>query len=238
MAMADDSRISDLRRFYELLDMLEARCGGAKFLRDCSGRQLWPHRGVYFFYENGEYRTDTGTGPRVVRVGTHALTEKSRTTLWGRLSQHKGEARTGSGNRRGSIFRLLIGQALIRKRKYEYPTWGRGQNAPSDVRGAEKKLEQEVSDFIRQMPFLWLAVEDDPGPDSERGYIERNAIALLSNYGKPILDQPSSGWLGLSSDRQRVRNSGLWNQNHVEEFYDPAFLDAMEHLISRTMKAA
>ena len=29
-----------------------------------------------------------------------------------------------------------------------------------------------------------------------RGYIERNAIALLSNYGKPAIDPPSPGWLG------------------------------------------
>ena len=35
------------------------------------------------------------------------------------------------------------------------------------------------------MPFLWLEVPDPPGPDSLRGYIERNAIVLLSNY--PLL---------------------------------------------------
>jgi hypothetical protein len=33
----------------------------------------WPRRGVYFFFENGEMRSETGTGPRVVRVGTHAM---------------------------------------------------------------------------------------------------------------------------------------------------------------------
>jgi hypothetical protein len=32
------------------------------------------------------------------------------------------------------------------------------------------------------MPFLWLAADDDPGPSSQRAYIERNAIALLSKF--------------------------------------------------------
>ena len=80
------------------------------------------------------------------------------------------------------------------------------------------------------MPFLWLEIDDEPGPDSLRGYIERNAIALLSNYGKEPLDPPSGEWLGRLCDRERVRNSGLWNQNHVEERYDPAFLDTLERL--------
>jgi hypothetical protein len=38
---------------------------------------------------------------------------------------------------------------------------------------------------------LWLSVDDEPGPQSLRGCIERNAIALLSNYGKLPIDPPS-----------------------------------------------
>jgi hypothetical protein len=88
------------------------------------------------------------------------------------------------------------------------------------------------------MRFLWLAIEDEAGPDSRRGYIERNSIALLSHYNKPALDPPSQGWLGHHSDRERVRKSGLWNQNHVEEAYDPAFLDALDRLVSDVRRAA
>ena len=43
-------------------------------------------------------------------------------------------------------------------------------------------LKGKVSDIIREMPFLWLEVDDPPGRDSLRGYIESNSIALLSNY--------------------------------------------------------
>lgn len=86
------------------------------------------------------------------------------------------------------------------------------------------------------MPFLWLAVLDAPGPDSLRGYIERNAIALLSNSGKQLLDPPSEDWLGHRCNRPLVRHSGLWNQKHVDEAYDPAFLDTLADLINQMKK--
>jgi hypothetical protein len=83
------------------------------------------------------------------------------------------------------------------------------------------------------MPFLWLGVDDAAHPESARGLIERNAIALLSNYEKPPIDAPSVNWRGLKSDRERVRASGLWNNRHVDEAYDPAFLDQMSALAER-----
>ena len=67
------SRLDDLKRFYDLLAKLEERLGGARRLSGCSGRMKWPARGIYFFMETGEDRAVTGNGPRIVRVGTHAL---------------------------------------------------------------------------------------------------------------------------------------------------------------------
>jgi hypothetical protein len=90
-----------------------------------------------------------------------------------------------------------------------------------------------VSQVIRGMPFLWLGVEDPAGPDSERSYLERNAIALLSNYRKPELDPPSETWLGHHCPSERVRSSGLWNSNHVDEAYDVSVLDRFEQLVSQ-----
>jgi hypothetical protein len=86
----------------------------------------------------------------------------------------------------------------------ELPSWGIGSNAPADVRAAEDVLECEVSKVICAMPFLWLAVDDEPGAESVRGYIERNAIALLSNFEKKPLDPPSAGWLGHYCNRELV----------------------------------
>jgi hypothetical protein len=194
----------------------------------------WPRRGVYFFMEETEPRSDSGDGIRVVRVGTHALTATSRTTLWNRLSQHRGSEASGGGNHRGSIFRLLVGSTFSDQEIF-CPTWGVGINAPRDVRGAEEPLEQAVSAILRPMPFLWVAVDEGPSAHSLRGHIERNSIALLSNLGKPPLDPPSPHWRGRACVRGRalVHHSGLWNQRHVDEPYDPAFLDVLEGLVGR-----
>ena len=225
------SRLDDLKRFYDLLAKLEERLGGARRLSGCSGYMKWPARGIYFFMETGEDRAVTGNRPRIVRVGTHALKAGSKTKLWTRLRQHKGVARSGGGNHHGSIFRKIVGAALIEKDGLNYPTWGKGDTAPPEIRKLEQPLERIVSTHIGEMPFLWLAVEDEAGPESLRGYIERNAIALLSNFGRQPIDPPSTSWLGHLSDREKVRDSDLWNSNHVNEDYDPAFLDVLARLI-------
>ena len=98
---------------------------------------------------------------------------------------------------------------------------------------SEAELEASVSRYIGAMPFLFLGVNDEPGPASERGFIERNAIALLSAYREASPDPASAGWLGRSSDRERVRVSGLWNNNHVDAAYDASFLDLFEMRIDQ-----
>lgn len=230
-----EARLSDLQRFYELMDELARRLGGPRHLSACSGRLSWPERGVYFFYEDGEERAGSGSGPRVVRVGTHALKSGSGTTLWNRLSQHRGSAGSGGGNHRGSIFRLIVGTALMARDGHDCPTWDdRRSTAPREVRTAEQPFERHVSAVIGAMPFLWLPIEDESGPESDRGVIERGAIALLSEWGKEAIDPPSETWLGRYCSRQRVRESGLWNANHVDETYDPSFLDRLEQLVAQT----
>jgi hypothetical protein len=225
-------------RFYSILDRLEHMIGEARLLSACSGRSDWPRRGVYFFREVGENRTDTGAGARIVRVGTHALKAGSKTALWTRLSQHRGQQITGGGNHRGSIFRLIVGAALIKRDALDFPTWGDGNTASRELRLAELDLECRVSEIIGKMSFLWLAIEDEAGPESRRGYIERNSIALLSNYNKPPVDPPSSSWLGHYSNRERVTGSGLWNQNHVDEASDPGFLDSLDQIVSNVGRVA
>lgn len=192
----DATRVRDLRRFYAALAVLEQGLTGPRALSHCSGRMKWPQWGVYFFRETGEERRHSGGGPRIVRVGTHALKPNGQTTLWNRLSQHRGQSSSGRGNHRGSIFKLIVGKSLITQRRYEFPTWGQGSSATREVRGGEVRLEEEVSRVIGAMPFLWLSIEDEPGPESLRGLIERNSIALLSNYGREKIDPPSESWLG------------------------------------------
>ena len=238
--MAD--RITDTNRFYELLDRLAELAGGPRVLKECHAGMYWPAGGVYFFHELGESRTNDPTRSRVVRVGTHGLRSGTRSTLWGRLSQHIGNVRSGRGNHRGSIFRLIVGIALSKQLGLSLSdSWGVGGSPgeaarrlnfdPAAINAAECDLEAAVSDYIGRMPFLWLDVGDAPGPNSKRGLIERNAIALLSGYRGGAVDDPSHQWLGHHSDRERVRRSGLWNNNHVDELYNPLFLDEMESRI-------
>ncbi len=224
-------RRADLDRFYALLSELEAKCGGKRRLAECTGRMGWPQRGVYFFFEDGELRDD-GATPRVVRVGTHAL-RPSVSTLWGRLAQHRGSGggtMPGGGNHRGSIFRLHVGTALLASGDWPASigeTWSEGGTAPSSVRMGEYPLEKVVSEYIGSMPFLWLAVDDPPGPASDRGVIEVGSIALLSNLDRPPIDAPSAAWLGRRADREVIRASGLWNVNHVRDFPEATFLDVL-----------
>jgi hypothetical protein len=201
----------------------------------------WPTRGVYFFFEDGERRTTSGSGPRIVRVGTHALVATSTATLWRRLSQHRGTLRSGGGNHRGSVFRSLVGDALVERDGHHIETWGSegslGAAAKKHglsrevARALERPVELEVTRAIGAMPFLWVDVDDSPGPSSLRGVIERNSIALLSNAGRDAVDPPSAGWLGAHSARERVRASGLWNSNHVDEQYDSGFLEVLARLV-------
>jgi hypothetical protein len=64
----------DLTRFYNLLGVLAARPEQGKPLSQYTGRVAFPARGVYFFIEPGEHRASNPTARRVVRVGTHAVT--------------------------------------------------------------------------------------------------------------------------------------------------------------------
>src|SRR4051812_46407565 len=124
MTAANCKRIEDLKRFYDHLGRVETRAGGKRNLASCTGKSGWPERGVYFFFEDGESRSNSGQGPRVVRVGTHAITTGSKTKLWDRLLQHRGSTNLG-GNNRGSVFRLLVGGALSEKDPtVSVTTWG------------------------------------------------------------------------------------------------------------------
>ncbi len=238
------TRRDDLDRFYDSLDRVEAAVGGARKLKDCHGRMDWPDRGVYFFFEPGE-RREAGDQRRLTRVGTHAVSAGSGTTLWDRLKQHYGTGARSSGhphggNHRGSVYRKRVGEAIIERYglREDYPSWdarwagiGRDRDA---VRDEEYVLERRVSAYIREQPFLWVDLDDEPGPDSDRAFVERNAIALVSNVGTETIDPRNDRWLGRDSRSHAIRTSGLWNVNHVDETYDPAFLDVLADAAERT----
>jgi hypothetical protein len=143
----------------------------------------------------------SGNGSRIVRVGTHALVTGSRSTLRRRLgtASRPGIRRC---NHRGSIFRLLIGQALLARGEVaQCVSWGvKGAAGKASLAlnishetlaAAEAPVEMAVTNYLGTMPFLWLDIDDEPGPDSLRGVIERNArcsaitSARLSIHHRP-----------------------------------------------------
>ncbi len=232
------SRESDLDRLYGVLADIEDRVGGKQRLEDCTGYMDWPDRGVYFFFAHDE-RRGTGDQHRLTRIGTHAVSAGSGTSLWNRLRTHRGAnggTYGGGGNHRGSVFRKRVGEALIERhgRHDEYPHWGEGSSAPRERRLNEHEHERAVSDYIRDLPFLWVDIDDEPGPESDRAYVERNALALVSNFEKETLDLRRDDWLGKHSPRKEIHGSGLWNSNHVEEDYDSAFLDRVAEAVEDT----
>jgi hypothetical protein len=225
---------ADLDTFYELLGGLERLPGQGRRLEEYTGRSGWPQRGVYFFREPGEYRDRHPRTPRVVRVGTHAVSANAKSKLWSRLRAHRG-SQDRRGNHRRSIFRGHVGAALLSRDQAEIgelPTWRIGSSAARSIRDSESAHERRVSAYLGQMSVLWVEVPDEPGPQSARAYIERNAIALLSNHLRPI-DRPSDCWLGLYSPYPDIRSSGLWNLDHVHHQYDPGFLQALADFVAR-----
>jgi 5'-3' exonuclease len=223
----------ELEAFYEILNRVASHTGG--FLRLGEADQsAWPERGVYFFFEPGETRF-CSTLLRVVRVGTHAVSANSKATLWNRLRTHRGVTE-GGGNHRASIFRSHIGAAIINRhsRTEMFPAWG--DQAAGTAKNKEKELELErlVSAALSKMQVVCLDIRDESSSRSDRAYIERNSIALLSKLGSRM-DPPSSSWLGGWSIHPAIKKSGLWNVNYVDETErDPAFLDILDYYARAT----
>jgi hypothetical protein len=233
--LSESTRQRDLDRLYRAFGSLESAFGRKRLMSECTGQQDWPQNGLYFFFEPGECRK-SGAEPRVVRVGTHGVSRGSKATLWNRLRTHRGTGE-GSGNHRSSIFRLHVGAALAAKdASLAVPMWAVGEAADATIRKKEEHLERAVSAHIGGMSVLWLAVDDEASPASDRAYLERNLIGLLVGKAGPV-DLPSNDWLGRFSPDKRIRDSGLWNLDFLEYSYSTEFLDVLvEYVLITTGK--
>jgi hypothetical protein len=216
---------------YDIIEAL-ARTTGLRRMRDLLELEM-PESGIYLFLDEREMRLKNITKLRVVRVGTHGVAEGSKASLRNRMRTHYGTA-SGEGNHRSSIFRLHVGRSLISAELAPVvASWG-AQALDRATIGAEREIEQAVSKYLGNLLVLLI---DVPGPSNkrnDRAYLEQNLISLLSNACSP-LDPPSWRWLGLNSDKQEIRKSGLWNVNHVNQRVDPAFIDVLDHYASVTI---
>lgn len=197
-----------------------------------------PNAGIYLFFDPREPRLRDVNRLRVVRIGTHGVSNGSKASLRDRMRTHFGTT-GGGGNHRSSIFRLHVGQSLIQRGDAkDVRTWGSTTQPsdPSDVH-SEAVLEALVSDYIGNLQVALLDVPGASEKSNDRAYLEQNLIALMSNNFRP-LDPPSHQWLGRYSDRMEVRKSGLWNVNHTGQNYDPRFRNMLDYYASLTLGQA
>lgn len=226
---------SDIGRLNHYTKQLWRAQKGGRSIIETSGRMDWPARGVYIVLDGEKNPVSRSDIPRIARIGTHAISAGSQTSMWNRLSTHRGTI-AGSGSHRSSIFRLHVGRAWTRAAPSElWPSsWSVGQSAPHEIRMGEAELEAQVSRVIGAMRVLWLDIDDEPGPTSERAYIERNLIGLLSRAGL-LWGGDWQGWLGRNAADWRIATSGLWNLNHVFSKPDEHFLERFAVAVAHTI---
>lgn len=165
-----------------------------------------PLNGVYILFEKGERGHGTN---RIVRVGTHI----GHNQLRSRLKQH-----FLTENKDRSIFRKNIGRALLNKvadpflKKWELDLTSklaREKYLPSIDFKKQKRVEKRVSKYI-QKNFRFVVLQIDN--KSDRLHLESRIISTISLCKEC---GPSKHWLGLSSPKNKIQESGLWLVNEL-----------------------
>jgi hypothetical protein len=165
-----------------------------------------PANGIYVLFEGGEEAHD---GARIVRVGTHTGDGQ----LLSRLLQHFVKE-----NKDRSIFRKNIGRALLNRAEDSFlAEW----NMDRTSRAAKKQsvqsldtikcraIESEVTKYLQaNLKFVLFQVETK----EDRLQLESRMISTVSLCQHC---RPSKSWLGFSSPKQKIQQSGLWLVNEL-----------------------
>lgn len=215
-ATAVAMRIRDVRLLYRML--ARWRGDGRSFLLRNLPQQKLPERGVYLFLDPQETSAYLPC-PRVVRIGTHAVSQGSKATIKNRLRNHLGLT-DGRGSHRGSIFRLHVGRAMLEREGTvtTLPSWGVGQHASQEIMQNETALERRVSDYLGALEVIVLPIDDPPSKDSRRAKVETQLISLFTDSLVPI-EHASPSWLGRYSPVTAISRTGLWNVRDVGRPY-------------------
>ena len=165
-----------------------------------------PLNGIYVLFEKGESGHD---GKRIVRIGTHT----GQGHLRARLEEH-----FLTTNKDRSIFRKNIGRALLNRDRDPFlKQWEHDLTAKS----AREKLgplvdflkqadtELRVTSYIQeQFEFVVLSEPEK----ASRLALEARIISTVSLCQDCMA---STNWLGLSSTKDKIRESGLWQVNKL-----------------------
>ena len=156
-----------------------------------------PGNGLYFFFERGEVVNLEGRPvERIVRVGTHSKDGR----FPGRIRQHFFE------NSRTSVFRRHLGGAILRR---DNPSDPRIDGWSSGTQPDFAEVEGLIGQLLRER-FTFCAIS--VANAAEGLHLERGLIALLAQNP---LGSPSPEWLGRHAMSPGIRNSGLWNVQHL-----------------------
>ncbi len=183
-----------------------------------------PDNGVYFFYEKGElYGHCSENRPRIVRIGTHREGNfKSRIKdhfLFNESKMNFDKTRSPPHDR--SIFRKNLGRAILNNEKNVYLkiwdidyTTRENRKELSDQRNIklERKIEAQVTTLLQyNFSFKYLIIKGQERRIGSKG-IESRLIGTLSQCDKCM---PSKEWLGNHSPVSKIRDSGLWQYQHL-----------------------
>jgi hypothetical protein len=165
-----------------------------------------PDNGVYLLFEEGE---PGHGGARIVRTGSH----RGQGNLVSRLREH-----FVVENKDRSIFRKNIGRALLHREDDPFledwnldltPRAARERHGDRIDFEKQDEVEGQVSHTIHErFTFATLRAKNPSlRKDIERGLIA--TISLCRECG------PSDGWLGIFSPVNKIRQSGLWQTQHL-----------------------
>ena len=165
-----------------------------------------PKNGIYILFEKGEKFNGL---KRIVRIGT----QTGDNQLQSRLKQHFVKE-----NKDRSIFRKNIGRALLNAQNDNFLkhweldlTTRVNKEKYSEQIDFEKQqsIEKKVSEYIHNnFSFVVFEVLEK----EQRLRIESRIISTVSNCTNC---KPSENWLGLSSPKQKIKDSGLWLVNEL-----------------------
>ena len=205
--MIDKSQIVD--EIYGLVEQLP------RFDSQTPAEEL-PENGIYFFFERGETVKWRGkVVDRIVRVGTHMKDGRFKK----RIRQHYGNVKSLHGNKNGSVFRRVLGGALLRKDDPNDPRlkdW-ETQGGPSFA-----EVEERTSQVLRSN-FTFCCLRVDSG--EERKNLESGLIGLLAQHP---LAKFSEEWLGKYAASEEIKRTGLWNTQHVNG--DPLLFEEFQRV--------
>lgn len=202
-----------------------------------------PKRGIYFFYEVGETWGHGEDKPRIARVGTHKSNNfRSRIKEHFLLNEKKmnfNDMKPAPHDR--SIFRKNIGRTILNREEDQYlEIWNKDlmshanrlkyrsfRNIPK-----EKKVENEVTSILRaNFSFKFIIIEDQSDRIGTKGL----ESSLIGTVARCELCKPSEDWFGNHSPVQKLRESGLWQVQHLsDEGIDDNDIDTISNAIEGT----